>query len=69
LSRIALSDQHGASLNLDVAGERLMPLGDGVALMGKGLAGWWVAFFAKGELDASKASWLEGFGLDGWAGR
>lgn len=69
LSRIALSDQHGASLNLDVAGERLMPLGDGVALMGQGLAGWWVAFFAKGELDASKANWLEGFGLDGWAGR
>lgn len=69
LSRIALSDQHGASVNLDAKAERLMPLGDGVALMGQGLAGWWLAFFAKGELDAGKATWHEGFGLDGWAGR
>lgn len=69
LSRIALSDQHAASLNLDVDGQRLLPLGDGVALMGRSLAGWWLAFFAKGELNAANASWLEGFGLDGWAGR
>ena len=69
LSRIALSDQHGASLNMEVSGDLLLPLGDGVALLGPGLAGWWVAFFPKGELDKTKASWLEGFGLANWAGR
>lgn len=69
LSRIALADQHGASLNMDVDGEKLLPLGDGVALLGQGLAGWWVAFFPKGELDKSKASWLEGFSLTNWTGR
>lgn len=69
VSRIALSDQHGASLNIAVNGDKLLPIGDGVALLGQGLAGWWVAFFPKGELDKSKASWLEGFGLTNWTGR
>ena len=69
LSRIDLSNLHGSSLTLDQMPSGLHALGSaGVAISGGGLGGWWIAAFPDGSLDASKATFLEGFSLTGLYG-
>ena len=69
LSRVDLATLHGDTLVLgDVTADALVRLGDsGVAVLGPGLAGYWVAAFPTGALKADTGQWLEGFGLTGLA--
>jgi hypothetical protein len=71
LSRIALADLTGASLELKGAPQVLRPFGSaGVALAGGSLSGQWVAVWPAGTVPADDGSpapvhWLEGFAMHG----
>lgn len=64
LARIDLADLHGNSLTLNQKPVGLHVLGSGVAVSGAGLGAWWLAAFPTGDLDATKATFLEGFAFE-----
>lgn len=68
LSRVDLVTLHAESLSLAATNPAmLVRLGDaGVAALGSGLGGFYVAAFPTGELNASKGQWLDGFALEGY---
>lgn len=66
LSRIDLTTLHGDSVTFNAAGQGLFRVGSSVMAYGWGLGGWWAAVFPDGPVDAKKASWFEGFTLQGW---
>lgn len=66
LSRIEMTSLQGTSLGLARTPTRLARLGDsGIAVLGAGMGGWWIAAFPTGELTTDAGRWLEGLTLQG----